>query len=144
MFIYSSNHSHEMRLICVCPSLVPEIWPLVKSCIYQGIKRGNISSFGPVEANVLSGRALLWVAIVDGRIKASAVTEINQTEWRKVCEIISCGGKGMKDWVGLIEGLEKHARIENCSAMRIVGRRGWQRVLRDYRLRRVILEKELI
>jgi hypothetical protein len=70
------------------------------------------------------------------------------TEWRKVCEIIACGGKGMRSprgqgWLHLIEKIEDYARAEGCSTVRVVGRKGWKRMLTDYRARRVILEKEI-
>ncbi len=133
----------DRSLFCVDPALVSEIYPIVKDCIYQAIKRGNFGAYQPVENNVLAGRSLLWVAVIDGRMRAAAVTSICQTEWRRVCEIIACGGKGMSEWISLIEGLEKYARKEQCSAIRIIGRVGWQRVLKDYKPRRVILEKDL-
>ncbi len=133
----------ERQLICVDPALVSEIYPIVKDCIYQAIKRGNFGAYQPVEDNVLAGRSLLWVAVVDGRMRAAAVTSICQTEWRRVCEIVACGGRGMNEWVGLITRLETYARAEGCYAIRIIGRVGWQRVLKDYKPRRVILEKDL-
>jgi hypothetical protein len=71
------------------------------------------------------------------------VTELHQTEWRKVCEIVACGGKEMRHWLHLIERIEQFARDEGCTATRIVGRKGWARVLKDYCARRVVLEKEL-
>ena len=60
------------------------------------MKRGDLSSFGPVEDSVLRGDALLWLALTcedgDGvRIDAAAVTELHRTEWRKVCVVVACG-----------------------------------------------------
>jgi hypothetical protein len=60
------------------------------------MKRGDLSSFGPVEDSVLRGDALLWLALTqedgDGvRIDAAAVTELHRTEWRKVCVVLACG-----------------------------------------------------
>jgi hypothetical protein len=62
---------------------------------------------------------------------------------RKVCVIIACGGIDMPRWLPLIEGIEKYARAEGCAAVRIVGRKGWARVLPDYRVHRVVLERKL-
>jgi hypothetical protein len=70
------------------------------------------------------------------------VTELLATEWRKVCCVVACGGEGL-DWPLLIKPLEQFAKHEGCSAVRIMGREGWQRVLKDYRRRRVVLEKEI-
>ena len=49
----------------------------------------------------------------------------------------------MKLWLHLLDRHREFARAEGCDAMRIIGRKGWARVLKDYRAKRVILEKEL-
>jgi len=92
---------------------------------------------------VLQGRALLWLAWDGEDVNAAAVTEIGVTEWRKVCNIVACAGADMKRWLDLLEPIEEFAKAEGCAAMRIMGRKGWTRVLKAYRPRRVILEKEL-
>jgi hypothetical protein len=155
------------------------------------MKRGDLSSFGPVEASVLRGDALLWLALScedgDGvRIDAAAVTELHRTEWRKVCVVVACGAPSrlrasgrlraqgrlrapgrlrpssravasradasrsdasraadMRRWIGLLERIEEFARAEGCEATRIIGRKGWARVLTSYQTKRIVLEKDL-
>lgn len=133
-----------MQLICVPPDMVTQIWTHVSGLVYVALKKGGISAFAPIEAAVLSGEMLLWVATEDAQsIKAAAVTCIEQTEWRRVCCIVACGGRGMDNWLPLIGGLEDYAKGEDCRAMRIIGREGWQKALPDYQRKRVILEKAL-
>ena len=150
------------------------------------MKRGDLSSFGPVEDSVLRGDALLWLAVTyedgDGvRIDAAAVTELHRTEWRKVCVVVACGAPsgrlgasghlrasgrlrpssrpvaslpvaaradasratGMRRWIRLLERIEEFARAEGCEATRIIGRKGWARVLTSYQTKRIVLEKDL-
>jgi hypothetical protein len=118
------------------------------------MKRGGLSSFRPVEAGVLAGDALLWLAWDGTRIQAAAVTELHATEWRKVCVIVACGsafalraaadrGAGMRAWIPLLDGIEAYARAAGCAAVRIMGRKGWMRLLGDYRVKRIVLEKDL-
>jgi hypothetical protein len=150
------------------------------------MKRGDLSSFRPVEDSVLRGDALLWLALSceDGdrvRIDAAAVTELHRTEWRKVCVVVACGAPSrvrasgrlqaperlrapgrlrpslraiasradasratdMRRWIGLLERIEEFARAEGCEATRIIGRKGWARVLTSYRTKRIVLEKDL-
>jgi hypothetical protein len=139
------------------------------------MKRGDLSSFGPVEDSVLRGDALLWLALTyedgDGvRIDAAAVTELHRTEWRKVCVVVACGAPSgrlgasgrsrpssravasradssratdMRRWIGLLERIEEFARAEGCEATRIIGRKGWARVLTSYQTKRIVLEKDL-
>jgi hypothetical protein len=49
----------------------------------------------------------------------------------------------LRRWIGLIEKIEEFARAEGCSATRIMGRKGWARVLASYRTKRIVLEKDL-
>ena len=70
--------------------------PLARDLIFAAMKRGDLSSFGPVEDSVLRGDALLWLALrreAGGGvgIDAAAVTELHRTEWRKVCVVVACG-----------------------------------------------------
>ena len=159
------------QLLCVPPDKVALIWPRVSGLILAAMKRGDLSSYEPVERSVLTGHALLWLAVTreDGRerpeaheeqpgvngiarerrdgdgvqVHAAAVTELHQSEWRKVCVIVACGGTEMGRWLDLIGPIEEFARAEQCSAMRIMGRMGWTRVLPTYRPKRIVLEKEL-
>ena len=142
------------ELVCVDPARVREFWPHVAPLIRRAMERGDIGAFKPVEDNVLGGHALLWLAWdprsppsrgpgAGGAIAAAAVTELQQSEWKKVCIIVACGGADLWDWIKLIISIETYARAEGCAAMRIMGRKGWTRVLPDYRPRAVILEKEL-
>jgi hypothetical protein len=151
------------RLICVDPARVAEFWPRVRELIRAAMRRGDLSSFADVEAGVLAGDALLWLAWSAGpnggddrhvgagfkpaptgpEIEAAAVTELQQTEWRKVCVIVACGGRALRRWLPLLDRIEAYARAERCSAVRIIGRKGWIRILTAYRPRRVVLEKEL-
>jgi len=130
-------------LICVPPDKVALVWPKVSGLIYDAMKRGDVSSYGSVEDAVLCGDALLWIVRDGLEIPAAAVTELQQTEWRKVCVIVACGGTDMHRWIGLIAKIEEFARAESCSATRIIGREGWARMLTAYRPKRVVLEKEL-
>lgn len=178
--------------MCIPPDKVALVWPHVRGLIYAAIERGGLSSFRPIEDRVLSGDALLWLAVAregvaredgcdnpdprerpdeDGAcVQAAAVTELHRTEWRKVCVIVACGAPSgclrgsrlshpsswaavsraadsraadMRRWIGLIEKIEEFARAEGCSATRIMGRKGWARVLASYRTKRIVLEKDL-
>ena len=104
--------------MCIPPDKVALVWPHVRGLIYAAIERGGLSSFRPIEERVLSGDALLWLAVAcegtprdtaahedgcdnpdpherpdeDGTcVQAAAVTELQRTEWRKVCVIVACG-----------------------------------------------------
>lgn len=125
------------ELICVDPAEVENVWPHVEKLIGAAIDRVDFSNFRDVESEVYRGGALLWIAWDGERIRAAAVTAINN----RVCEIVACGGRGLREWIHLIKDLENYAREENCERMRIIGRTGWKRVLPDYKQSCVVLER---
>lgn len=131
------------QLICVPPKVVGQVWPRVRGLIHLAIKKGDFSSFAPVQDRVLQGQSLLWVAW-DGEspdVEAAAVTEIQRTEWRKFCVIVACAGAHMDRWIHLLDTIEDYARGEECTAVRLLGRNGWEKMLPAYRRKRIVLEK---
>src|SRR4051812_34859109 len=135
------------ELACVNPEQAGLIWPRVAARVQRAILRTGLCSFDDVEREVLTGRALLWLAPgPDGSataIHAGATTRLEQTDAGKVCVIVACEGQTMARWLPLISGIETYAKTEGCRGMRIYGRKGWQRVLDGYRQSHVLIEKEL-
>jgi hypothetical protein len=133
------------KLICIDPARIGEFWPYARELIRQALLRADLDAFAPLEAALLGGGShiLLWIAWDGTRIAAAAVTELQLTMRRKVCVILACGGRDMPRWLPLIAGIEKYALAESCAAVRIIGRKGWARVLPQYREHRVILERKL-
>lgn len=126
-------------LICVDPARVGEIWPHVRDKIRAAIERTGLSAFEDIEADVLSGAQLVWIAWDGKEIIAAATTKLA----RNVCVLVSCGGYDREKWLPMFAMIEQYAKNEGCSKMRIYGRKGWERVLDGYRAEHVILEKAL-
>lgn len=135
--------SSSAECVCVDPKEVYKIWPEVKSLIAAAMKRGGMGSFEDVEQTTLSGRGLLWIAWCRGRIEAAATTELQIVNDKLLCALTACGGRNRDEWLWMLTEIESFAKNEGCSAIRICGRRGWERVLQDYRVRRIVLEKDL-
>lgn len=102
-----------------------------------------MGTLADVEQSVLFGDGLLWLAWIRGRIEAAATTELQMVNGAKVCALTACGGRNRNEWLWMLDEIEDYAKAEGCRAMRICGRRGWERVLPDYRVRRIVLEKDL-
>ena len=110
-----------------------------KGKIEKAIKKVGLTEFSWVENEVLNGRALLWLAYEDPTVYAAAVTALVNG----VCEIVACGGEDLEKFLPLLKDLEEFARAEKCRAMRIYGRKGWIRVLKNYQLKAIVLERPL-
>ena len=131
-------------MICIDPAQAHEFWPHAAALIKAAMEKGRLSSYADVEHAVRNGNALLWLAWNGEKIKAAAVTELGIANGEKFCTIVACGGHERAQWLPLIAGLEAYGRTQGCAAMRIYGRRGWRKLLPDYRTTRVLLEKELM
>lgn len=132
----------DPRLICVDPARIADMWPHVRDKIRAAIERTGLSSFADIEADVLAGKQLVWIAWNGSEIMAAATTELSKP-LSKICTLTACSGYDRKQWLPLLEQIEKYAADEKCSSMRIYGRNGWERVLSGYRKTHIVLEKGL-
>jgi hypothetical protein len=128
-----------MDLVCVDPTRIDEIWPHAKHLIKAAIDATELSDFRDIERAVLDGDQLLWLAWDGHAIMAAATTQL----LKGVCVLTACSGHHRERWLPLFAQIEKYAQNEGCSTMRLYGRKGWERVLQDYRIEHVVLEKRL-
>lgn len=133
----------SVKLICVAPDRVHELWPHVSDLIHRAIRRTNLSHSQDIDFDVLNGDGLLWIAWNGRAVEAAATSSLIETDTEKICVLTACGGENMRRWIGLLGKIEDYAKAEGCSRVRIFGRKGWVRMLERYRIRNVILEKEL-
>lgn len=105
-------------------------------------RKTDMGSLAELDADVLSGRALLWLVHGDG-IECVCITRIDRTEHSKVCTILACGGQGRGRWLHLLNGIEQYAKAEGCNSTRLYGRRGWKRALPEYREIGIVMERKL-
>jgi hypothetical protein len=131
------------ELVCVDPKRVQEIWQHVAILLKKACSRTQLNAFEDIEADILSGRSLLWLAWNGRSVQSAAATVLINSETGKVCIITVCGGSKMRRWLTLIDQIEAYAKRECCTRVRILGRKGWLRVLDGYRQRHVIIEKQL-
>lgn len=130
------------QLVCVDPRMVYEVWPHVVVLLKVAVFRTELGRFEEIEDDVLTGRGLLWLAW-SGQIEAAATTVLTETNASKVCVLTACGGTDMRRWLALLEKIEAYAKAEGCNRVRIFGRKGWQRMLNQYHVTNVVLERKL-
>ena len=131
-----------VELVCVDPKLVDQFWPHASKLIQTAVERTGLCEFEDIESQVLSGSQLLWLAW-SGSIEAAATTELVEISGHLVCVLTACGGHQRERWLPLLAKIEQFAKDEGCKCLRIFGRKGWERVLNDYRVEHIILEKQL-
>jgi hypothetical protein len=133
----------SVELVCVDPKQVREVWPQVSPLLRAACHRTKLNAFADIEADILAGRSLLWLAWNGKTVDAAAATILINSEGGKVCIITVCGGSGMKRWLSLLGQIEIYAAGEGCTRLRIFGRKGWLRVLQGFEQQYVIMDKQL-
>ena len=117
------------------------IWSQVKPQIEKALD-GSYSSYDILEY-IKQNRMQLWISWNDG-IEASFVTEVCDYPQLRVLRWVLAGGSNMESWLDLVTSkVEDWAKRNNCQRLEIVGRKGWTKVLRDYKPQAVYFVKEI-
>lgn len=132
-----------MSLICVPPSRVSEVWPVVFPLIDAGYAAVDELTPPDLMEWLSSEKGLLWIAEQDGRIVAALTTSLERKRSGLVCRMVGCGGTEMNLWKDHHAQIEDYARSEGCVKVVSEGRPGWGRVLPGYRTTGLRLEKDL-
>lgn len=139
----------ELRLVEDSPEKLPElidtIWPFVSglATTIAETSRGRVNA-EDVRALVMSGAMQLWLVLNDqGAAVALVVTEIKSYPQSKVCIVQGLAGHDRGQWMHHLEGIEAWAKALGCVRIEVRGRKGMAKILPDYKLTSVYLEKEL-
>ena len=133
----------SVRLACIDPDTVGCYWPFARNFIKRAIDRAGLSDFDVIEADVLTGKQLLWLAWSASKIEGAGTTQIVGAGGRKICVIVAWGGGDKRRFLPLLARIEAYAKAEGCSVIRIYGRKGWERVLDGFSSKCVVLDKDL-
>ncbi len=74
------------------------MWPHVRDKIRAAVERTELSSFADIEADVLSGMQLCWIAWDGNDILAAATTQLVKP-YDKVCVLTACSGYDRAQWL---------------------------------------------
>jgi hypothetical protein len=119
--------------------LTPETWAKARPLIKRALKySGGTHTPEDVFDAITSGGAQLWCGAA-----SVIVTQIVVYPRLKACRIWLAGGDMAELTETMLPDVEAWAKAKGCKRMQVVGRKGWARVLRDYREPSVVLEKEI-
>lgn len=131
-------------LLAVPPDVVPAFWQLVVPDLGKAIAHADGRyALEDVLAALLARDMQLWIA-VDSRsmaIAAVCVTEIVNYPQEKRCGLVFCAGRSVERWIRHLDEIEAWAREQECDALELQGRPGWERLLPDWRKTHVLLSK---
>ena len=134
-----------MKATIVEPEDVPYIWDNVAPLLSKVIQHSE----GELEtddylSNLMSGSMQLWVVTEDGKIILSMVTQIIQFPQKKVLRTIALAGERFKEVHSQFSDmLASYALKNECSSLELWGRKGWKKMLPDWKDTYIVYTKDL-
>ena len=92
-----------------------------------------------------TGYYILWIATEpDSDAIVGAMTiEYSYYPRYKMCRVVTIAGERMSDWIEDLYMLEDWAKAQGCAYMDMYARRGWKKVLKEYKEDCILLRKKL-
>jgi hypothetical protein len=118
--------------------------PFVENWIKDGVNsmRGRMGYEDMIEL-LRKGQCQLWVAGKGDKIQACLITEIVIYYRRKICCLRICVGHNRYLWQSYMKNLEDWAISQGCNGMEAIARKGWSRILKDWKTTHYFIEKDL-
>jgi len=89
------------------------------------------------------GDMQLWVVIENKHVNAALVTQIVPYPQKKVLRLISLAGEDFQEIKDFLEMVEVFALKNECSALEMWGRKGWKKLLLDWKDSYIVYTKDL-
>lgn len=134
-----------MKAHIVSPEDVPYLWDSVGPMIAKVTKHseGELETDDFLE-QLIDGYMQLWIVTEDKKIIVSMVTQIIDYPQKRILRLIALAGK---DFIevhnNFIDMLESYAIKKQCSALELWGRKGWKKMLPDWKDSYIVFTKDL-
>ena len=142
--ISSIRAEKDYKIVLVSSDDVPYIWEKIHPHLelMEPHSEGELAPEDFYEA-ITHGDMQLWTAIKDNEIMASMVTQIVPYPRKRVLRIISIAGEEMNGWIKYLPLIEDWALSAGCTSLECWGRKGWLKILKDWKCSYHIITKDL-
>ena len=89
------------------------------------------------------GEMQLWIGIEDKEIIAALITQVIPYTQKKVLRLISLAGEDFNKFKDFISMVESFAIRSECSSLEMWGRKGWKKLLPDWRDSYIVFTKDI-
>ena len=89
------------------------------------------------------GDMQLWVVVENKRVNAALVTQIIPYPQKRILRLISLAGDNFQDIKDFLEMVEVFALKNGCTALEMWGRKGWKKLLSDWKDSYIVFTKDL-
>ena len=137
-------HGYNCKIVLVSPDDVPYIWDKIHDHLVSMTphSEGELEPDAFYEA-ISEGAMQLWIALEEKELLASMITQIVTYPRKNVLRIISISGDDMYKWIDYIPTIEDWALSMGCTSLECWGRKGWLKVLKDWKCSYHIITKDL-
>ena len=125
-----------MRAVPIPPHLAADALPTMQRFLGPVCSRPMADITLDDLAGIVAREEGMLALVVDGndQVVAAGVTQIRDYEdGRRVCWLLAMGGGRAREWRHTLQDIEDGARRAGCASVEFVGRKGWARLLSDYR-----------
>ena len=142
--IASIRVGKDYKIVLVSSDDVPYIWEKIHPHL-ESMEPHSEGALAPEDfyEAITNGDMQLWTAIKDNEIMASMVTQIVPYPRKRVLRIISIAGEEMDGWIKYLPLIEDWALSSGGTSLECWGRKGWLKILRDWKCSYHILTKDL-
>lgn len=109
-------------------------WGIAEKFLKKAIRRsGNYTDIQDVYNTCKCGKLSLFIIVSNTRYIGAFCLSITANSKSRILKVEMLGGKGMLSWLEpLLTFLKAIAKDTNCDHITITGRKGWQRLLKEY------------
>lgn len=125
------------------PGELNGVWALVERPLQDVLDLSGQYNASDAYRLIKAGDWQMWLCYHGTTLDSVVITTIKQFPRRRECIIIAATGVRMKDWIHHLEKVEAWALKMGCSKVRVFGRQGWERALKDYRRAHIVIEKDI-
>lgn len=133
-----------MSVFCLSSAQIDALWGDIAPHLERLESHGLVLA-SAVRADLKDSLKQLWGYQQDGKVLGVAITSVIETPRGKACEIYGAAGtessRGQIDEI--MTEVQRWAHELGCTRIRILGRKGWLRRLKGFRLAGYIIEKEI-
>jgi hypothetical protein len=133
-----------MSVFCLSADQIDGLWGELEPHL-ERLEGHGVVLASAVRADLKESLKQCWGYQQDGAVLGVAITSLIETPRGRACEVY--GAAGTETVRGQIEEImceiERWAKSVGCTRVRILGRKGWLRRLKDFRITGYIIEKEI-
>ena len=122
---------------------VTDIWNDVKDLIAK--TNDDVLNEEDILEYLKSGHFILWIATKtdSDNILFAMTLHFAYYPKHKMCRVATIAGERMSEWISDLYILEDWAKAQGCDYMDMYARRGWKKMLKDYKEDCILLRKKL-